>query len=288
VNEPDRPMDRAHLWREPALSNMELLHATFVTHAFGRHAHDEFAIGIIEQGTQIFSYRGEHRLATIGSVVVIEPDEIHTGHAATDEGYRYRMLYPDPQWIQQARAQIAGRNSSLPHFPAPIVSDASLASAIRDLHRTLERPSSRLAREVLFLSVLTNLVERYSVDPPTPSPTRPEHAATRLARDFIEGQYADDLSLDALASLVGLSPYHFLRVFRREIGLPPHAYLDQTRVRHAKRLLAEGTAIADVAALTGFADQSHLTRRFKRLVGVTPGQYQRGSKNLQDSRVHES
>lgn len=102
------------------------------------------------------------------------------------------------------------------------------------------------------------------------------------AREFLEANAEQDVSLVRLAAVAGLSPFHLVRVFREAVGLPPHAYLDQVRVERAKGLLSAGLPIARAAAEAGFADQSHLTRRFKRLVGVTPGQYRAGSKNVQD------
>ncbi len=81
------------------------------------------------------------------------------------------------------------------------------------------------------------------------------------------------MTLSELAHLVGLSPFYVLRVFEQEVGLPPHAYLESVRIRRAQRLLVCGTPIAQVVGDLGFSTQSHFTHRFKRLLGVTPGQY---------------
>jgi AraC-like DNA-binding protein len=104
-------------------------------------------------------------------------------------------------------------------------------------------------------------------------------------RAYLEAHYAANVSLEQLAALTNFSSFHLVRVFRTAIGLPPHAYLTQVRLRHAKRLLAAGLPIAQVAAEIGFTDQSHLARHFKQLAGVTPGQYAQGRKNVQDT-VH--
>ncbi|MDY6953262.1 MAG: AraC family transcriptional regulator, partial [Thermodesulfobacteriota bacterium] len=102
-----------------------------------------------------------------------------------------------------------------------------------------------------------------------------ERKRVKRAREYMEAHFHEDISLHQLASLAHLSPFHFVRVFRKELGLPPHAYLTQVRVNRAKALLAKGSKIADTAFDTGFADQSHLTRHFKRITGVTPGQYRK-------------
>ena len=120
---------------------------------------------------------------------------------------------------------------------------------------------------------MAQFVLRHADDRPLTPALRPERESVRRAREYIEQRYADNILLDDLARAVNQSPFHLLRVFRAEVGLPPHAYLTQVRVRHAKRLLASGLSIAEAAALTGFSDQSHLTRHFKRLIGMTPGQF---------------
>src|SRR5205085_7810988 len=112
-----------------------------------------------------------------------------------------------------------------------------------------------------------------------------DRQAVNRAREYLAEHYAENVSLNRLAAIAGLSPFHFSRLFSEQFGLPPHAFQTQLRVLWAKALLLQGWPIPHVASQTGFADQSHLTRHFKRLVGVPPGQYQSGSKNVQDAAL---
>jgi transcriptional regulator GlxA family with amidase domain len=132
------------------------------------------------------------------------------------------------------------------------------------------------------LETFVAMIARHADIRGAPRPFGREHAAVRRIRDYIEAHYDQDISLTGLAALVSLSPYHVARVFRAEVGLPPHGYLESVRIRRAQRLLAAGMPPAAVACATGFADQSHLTHRFKRLIGVTPGRYARQRKIVQD------
>jgi AraC-like DNA-binding protein len=100
-----------------------------------------------------------------------------------------------------------------------------------------------------------------------------EKHAIRQARQYIEGHFAENVSLQALAQHVSLSPYYLLRAFRAEVGMPPYAYLESVRIRHTQRLIKAGLPLAEVAAEVGFSSQSHMTRQFKKIIGVTPGQY---------------
>ena len=268
------PMEKAKFWRDAQLKNLELLRATYVTHTFAPHFHEGFAIGVIQAGVETFSYRKKQYFSAPGALVLINPGEIHTGEAAVAEGWTYRMLYPDAAILQQAASEVAGPQRDVPFFPAPVVYDAPMAQLMLKLHLALEdEAASVLERESLLLWTLGQLIVRHADDRPASQRLQVERAAVQAARDYLDAHYAGDVSLDTLAAQVNLSPFYLLRVFKQEMGLSPHAYLTQTRIWRARKLLLAGFPIADVAAQTGFADQSHLTRRFKRIVGVTPGQY---------------
>lgn len=275
-----RPAEEiATFWRDPALHNLELLHAHYVTHSFAPHAHEGFAIGVIERGAERFAYRRANHIAPAGSIVVINPGEMHTGAALLPDGWSYRMLYPDAQVLQAVASEMSGRHRDIPFFAEPVIDDPDLAALILKAHTLLEMPSTPLERESRLLPVLAHLIERHADAHPSRPQRQPRAQpapAVWRVRDYLAEHYADAVTLDELAALAGLSPFHLLRTFSAAVGMPPHVYLTQVRVARAKNLLAVGLPIAEVAALTGFVDQSHLTRHFKRTVGVAPGQYVRG------------
>lgn len=273
--------EQAKYWLDPALGNLEMLRASFVTHAFAPHAHDGFAIGVIEAGAETFQYRGELRVAPAGSLVLINPGEMHTGEALNDAGWRYRMLYPSAEWMQLAASELAGKHVCVPFFAQPVANDAQVARLLLSLHASLEGESAQLERESRLLWTLAQLVARHADLRPAIHPLRPEHDAARRIRNHLQQHLAENVTLDDLSRLVNMSAYHLLRVFRETAGLPPHSYLTQLRVARAKVLLAEGMPIAEVSTNVGFTDQSHLNRHFKRIVGVTPGQFVAGADSTQ-------
>ena len=274
----DDARERATLWRDPALGGMELLRARFVTHAFARHAHEGFAIGVVERGGDRFHWRGAAHTAPAGGLVLLNPAEPHDGQAATAGGWSYRMLYPAADLLRRAASEIAGRPRDVPFFSTPVAHDLTLARLLLRLHTLLERDAAigTLEREARFLDAMVRLIARHADDRPPPQTARPAHQAVARAKDFLDDAFPDDISLDRLAQVAGLSRFHLLRVFRAEVGLPPHAYLTHVRVTRAKALLAAGHPPAAAAQAVGFADQSHLTRHFKRAVGVPPARYARG------------
>jgi AraC-like DNA-binding protein len=271
--------ETSKFWHAQDIGNVELLRATYITHTFSRHVHEGFAIGVIERGAETFFYRGATHVAPAGTVVVINPGEVHTGEAIDEEGWSYRMLYPEVALLRQAASEASGRARGIPFFPNPVIRDDYLAGLIRNLHFILEKSDSALERQSHFLETFIQLVLRHADNGPVLSPLAGAHPGIDQARAFLEANYTQNVSLEQLSGLAGVSSFHLTRLFREAVGLPPHAYLNQVRIFHAKKLLTLGQPIAEVAFETGFADQSHLNRHFKRIVGVTPGQY---SKNVQD------
>jgi AraC-like DNA-binding protein len=268
--------EHVQFWRDPALQNLEVLQARYITHAFSRHTHEGYAIGVIEAGVETFSYRGSQHRAAAGSLVIIHPGEVHTGQAGAPDGWVYRMLYPEVALVQSVLAE----NSAIavPYFQ-PILRDAALVKQFRALHQTLGQSDSPLERESQFLAFIASLVRRYGDTQIGDRAFRSQldQALIPRVQRYLNDHIAQRVSLAELAQISGLPPLKLLRLFRQATGLPPHAYLIQLRVNQAKRLLAAGLPLVQVALDTGFADQSHLHRHFKRLVGVTPGQYAQGA-----------
>jgi AraC-like DNA-binding protein len=273
----DGARERAIYWRAEDLGNLDLLRATFVKHAFARHTHEGFALGVIDRGAEAFRYRGATHRAPAGSVVLINPGEAHTGQAAVAGGWSYSMLYPDGDLLRTVATELAGRERAVPYFIEPVVHDPPLATLLRRLHVLLERSDATLERESQLLAVFAYLLVRHAAERQEPYAVGSEPGRVALARSYLEAHLEENVNLDELARLTNLSPFHLLRLFQRETGLPPHAYLTQVRVSRAKHLLTAGMPLPQVAQASGFSDQSHLTRHFKRLVGVTPGRYANGS-----------
>ncbi|MEM9214860.1 MAG: AraC family transcriptional regulator [Cyanobacteria bacterium P01_F01_bin.150] len=272
------PHEHVKFWRDPVLRDLEMLHATYVTYSFSRHAHEGFGIAIVESGAMEFEYEGETYIAPPGSVVVTQPGAIHTGGAVLETGWTYRTLLPAADWLQQAATELAERPTGIPYFASPLIHDKRLNRLLNTLHRSLETMPSPLERESRFLWGMAQLIQGHASDRPWVKPIGQENATVKRIQEYLIENYHANISLDELANLVSLKPLRLLRTFRKQVGLPPHAYLNQVRVHQAKRLMAAGWSITDTALETGFTDQSHLHRHFKKMVGVTPGQYIQGCK----------
>lgn len=264
-------VDDVRYWRHPAVSGVDLIRAHYLRHRFGRHSHDTFAIGVAVVGVEELWLGGSVQRVLPGGVVMINPGVVHTGSAAADDGWGYRAFYPDVAVV----AEVAG--TADPWFTEQVVYDARAAEVVVAAHRAAES-ADRLAASSLLGQALTVLLRGYGGRqvPPPASGGRDVEAA----REILHERLADPPSLAELAAEVGTGQFALLRAFRARHGLPPHAYLNQLRVRRACALLDLGTPVARTAVEVGFTDQSHLARHFRRIVGVSPGHYRR--KNVQD------
>lgn len=275
--------EKARFWCIQNLDNLELLHATCITYASARHTHETFAIGVIEQGAVELIHKGTKYIASKGSIVVINPDDAHACNTAVEEGYSQCMMYPSVTLLQQVTSEMTSQKQTTLSFSTPVIQDHQLAQQIYSLRHSLYISTCQLEWIANFCGTLTRLINLYANEHITLKRIGTERQAVKQVKEYLEAHYTDNVLLEQLAHITNLSPFHLTRVFCHEVGLPPHAYLTQVRVLQAKKLLCQGLAIAQAALETGFTHQSHLNKHFKRIVGVTPKQYQAMSKNVQDA-----
>jgi AraC-like DNA-binding protein len=270
---------RYYRWDE--FASVEALHARFVSHRYSRHVHDYFVIGLVEDGAQSYWYRGAQHVTPPGQIFVVNPDEPHTGEAASPEGYTYRTLYPRADYLARV-ADDVGKRPSLPFLKGAVLCDPLLATMLSSFHKCLAEAAPKVESESFLLEALARLIAKHADPQATPRPAGRERLAVRKACEYMEANFGENVSMSKLADLVSLSPYYFARTFEREIGLPPHSYLEGVRIRKVREFLDQGEPLISVALSAGYSDQSHLTRRFKRFLGITPGQYVKESKIRQD------
>lgn len=265
----------ARYWQHGAVEGVDLLRARYVTHRYGRHSHETYTFGLIEAGIEEFDYGTTVQRAGPGAVALLNPDVVHTGHAATPDGWAYRVLYPQVSVVTDIAAELGWPNGT-PRFPETVLYDSATAVLLRSAHRAAEH-GDQLASSTLLRNALARLLRAHAAAAPATGGEAliRAPAAVGAVRDLLAERLIEPPSLAELAALTGHSQFSLLRAFRQATGLPPHAYLNQLRVRRARQLLDDGLPAAEVAVTTGFADQAHLTRHFKRVVGVPPAAYQR-------------
>jgi AraC-like DNA-binding protein len=264
-------------------SGIETLRAHFQGHAYDPHWHDSYLVGVTEQGVQQFHCRQQRHASTPGQVFMLEPGELHDGDAPGAEGFTYRMLYLDPQWIAR---ELTSLFEDAPDgfqlgFSSTLVGDPRLANATAVAFCALHHQAPRIVRQSALDDLLERLTGQFrwrlrrNHDPRLP-------LVALRAREYLHANFRRDLGLDELAQACGVDRFRLTRAFKAAFGLPPHAYLVQLRLALARRLLASGAWPAEVASYLGFADQSHLGRWFLRAYGLTPSTYRKRCTDLPD------
>ena len=244
---------------------------------FGKHSHATFGLGLIERGAQSSASGRGPVEAYAGDVIACNPGEVHDGHPIGGGSRRWRMVYAEPEVFAALTGTASVVDASRVELTRPVTSDARLTQAVRRLfkalddwlacgdHRTVD--SESMACEESFVRASALLL----FCPAKPFGHGDVPIEVRRAHDHLASALLAPPSLTELAVASGLSKYQLLRRFEAAYGLPPHRWLMQRRVEVARGLIGGGTSIVDAATISGFADQSHLTRHFTRQLGFTPG-----------------
>ncbi len=256
-----------------------LMAASFRAEAFSPHSHDGYAVGFTTHGVQVFSYRGETRQTVTRRAYVLHPDERHDGRPGTAEGFGCRTAYIDPLLIRDALG-----NAPLPFLADPVVDDPRVIAAIRALvaeagEVPIADPLWRTSRVGALADALCAAGNSTSNEPRHRPPPL-DLPALKRARTVLEEEVETPVSAGRLEAICGLSRWELARQFRRAFGVSPYRFHLSRRIDAAARLIRAGTPLADAAAATGFADQAHFTRQFRRAHGLSPGHWRR----LTDSR----
>jgi AraC-like DNA-binding protein len=267
--------NQVKLWRSKQIQGLDVLRAGYKHHSFRRHIHETYVIGVIEQGAVKNDYRGSMHTATTNDIILVNPGEVHTGQTVEEVPWEYRAMYPPAELLSDIVSQLDKYQAETANFISCRISNRPLAKMLQYFLLKMEKEDDSLELQTLFLDTISQLIVRHSDRRFQLRSAGKEHLAVKQTKDYILENFFKNISLKELSEVAYLSPFHLLRVFRKEIGLPPHEFLLNVRIEKSKTLLNEGHSITQVSYDTGFADQSHFSRCFKQIVGVPPGQYQR-------------
>jgi AraC-like DNA-binding protein len=234
------------------------------------HRHDTYAVGATVSGVQTFWFRGERRTSLAGDVLVIHPDERHDGANGDERPLLYDMLYVSPSALA-ATAAARRRGWSPPFIDDGVRKSRSIRAIVGEAFREFPRALEDLETADLLVR-LAQALEREGGGRDAARRAIDWKAVTQ-ARDLLEDDGRRPVTAERLESATGLSRYSLARQYRLAFSMSPHQYLLGLRIRQARRLIASGASLAEVALDCGFADQSHLTRHFLRRIGLTPGQF---------------
>jgi AraC-like DNA-binding protein len=258
------PGCRVEAWAPRVDGIAEVFHARIIDYGYPPHCHDTWTVLIVDGGAISYDLDTRSHAAMGQTVAVLPPGVIHNGRPAPGApGFTKRVLYLDAGVVP---GELVG--AAVDHTG---IEDAELRAALAALHRSLTLDEDVLDGESR-LSLIRDRIIRH-LDPAATERSRPERRSAKRLRSMLDEHVTTDLRLDDAATLLGRSKAHLIRSFTSEYGVSPHAYVVGRRIERARHLLLAGATPADVAAITGFYDQSHLTRHFKRHTSTTPAAY---------------
>jgi AraC-like DNA-binding protein len=261
------------MWRPEGAPRLLLMEGR--TSSYAIEPRGEYVFGIVEDRPMRSRRGGERRVVEPGQLVAWDPTHAHAGAARDDEPWRSRLMVVEVGDLHGLAADEERDPLVDVEFPDPVVSDPAVVMGFRELHKALDRSATRLECEERLAEWLGDLVDRRGLRKPLADPQPRDRRALRLAMGYLADNPTRNVGLDELAAAAGIGKFRLIRLFRAHTGLPPHSLQLAHRVRAARRLIEAGHPIAEVAAKTGFADQSHLHRHFERSLGITPGEYRR-------------
>jgi AraC-like DNA-binding protein len=271
--------------RDADLEGLEVCRVVASNHVFPNHAHDGiYAIGLMENGGSWCLGTGrEDAFVGTGQIALINPGQVHSGVPVQQRHITYTMIYVGLDRFVDLARDVCEASDILPEFKRIVVPDAPLFAMLAHLSRLVDKPGRRLQKQSVALEAFAHLVSAYGGVRAPARRTGRQRRAVRRAKEFLSANLEARLSLEEVAAAVGLSRYHFLRIFKQETGLPPHLYRVQRRIDAAQQLLKNGVPFSEVALATGFTDQSHFTNKFRQFIGATPSQYLSGNSMLKNS-----
>ncbi|MER9828979.1 AraC family ligand binding domain-containing protein [Mesorhizobium sp. M0134] len=261
-------------WRHPCFPDLGLFEARFTRHRYDLHTHPTYVIALITSGCERIRIGRKSVLAPAGTIAVVNPEEWHDGERGADEGWAYRTFYPSVPMMTALTREL-GRDGA-PVFSRATIEDSSLAAALMAAHQGSTSPDTMTA-ETSLLVALRRLIVRHGDSSGQAEEIESSGSQRRfsLYRDLVESELGSQLDLKRLAGAAGVTRFQVIRDFNKAIGLTPAAYIRDRRLRRASALIEQGFGLADAAIAAGFADQSHLSRTFRAMHGMTPGMFRR-------------
>lgn len=252
---------------------LEAYHFEGIMQKFPNHFHEYYVIGFIESGHRYLSCKNKEYTIEPGDLLLFNPGDNHTCEQCDGRTLDYRCINIQRETMSRAVFEITGE-SYLPYFTEQVVFHSELVPLLKELHLMIMQEEKDFRKEEFFYFLLEQLIEEYT-DQEIPLPKLEKNTENEAVCEFLKQNYMNNITLNDLSKLTGLSKYYLLRSFTKQEGISPYSYLITLRINMAKKLLEQGASPIDAALRTGFADQSHFSNFFKKQIGLTPRQYMR-------------
>ena len=268
-----RPKTNVRYYRDSALPGIDVCRVVKSHHHFPAHFHDDlYIVSMITSGHCYCLGKGrQEEVSGPGTVTLLNPGQIHTGAPVGDGPLDYALCYFSLKAMADLTSDFLPGNCT--EFTAAILKEPLIGGGLQRLFTTMMESHDSLEKEAVLVSTLHLILSRYGLKGKPAKANRMVRHPVKEAKQLLASDLDQKLSLARVAASVGLSRFHFMRIFKENTGISPHLYRTLKRLESAKILLSRGALPAQVAFETGFSDQSHFSNTFRRYIGATPKQY---------------
>lgn len=273
INQVDSGCATPKFWRDAQLPFIEARSiADGRKVCYARHSHEIFSIGAITSGCCNYLHEKTSHSISAGTVVLMNPGDVHACNPVDDQPWSYVMLYVDTHWLAGIQHGFDADASGVFHLVAATHTQSpALFKGLTALYAQLVDPRLEVLAKheaaILFFSAMQQELGG------SVALRKPTNARVERAGEYIDEHFLRTIRLQDICEAASLSEAYLIRAFEQRYHMTPHAYLINRRIQHAQAQLREGALIADIAQQTGFADQAHFQRVFKKHLAATPGQY---------------
>ncbi|WP_417698632.1 AraC family transcriptional regulator [Psychromonas sp.] len=257
------------------LPGVSCLRSKMVEFCYSKHAHEEYSIGVTKKGKQEFFTNGSYECCTPGNIMLFTPEQVHDGSSSDGQILEYDMLYIHPYTLEKMMDALGEKVSYRKKVKQSIFKDLELSNKIVKASSLIrDSKLSIIEEENLILDIANSMLRIQNIQENSNISRNRKDSILLKAQDYILSYFDKNISIDDICKEIGISKYHFIRLFNQHFGMTPHQFIINTRLNNVKSALHSNTPVNAVAFDFGFSDISHMNRFFKKAYGITPKQYQ--------------
>ena len=267
------------IFKNNAMPHIELRYAKPIRGCSKSHTHEMITISAIENGKVDLILLDEHKEMSPGKISVLNPNRAHCVEVLDTDCYGDYVLHVDTKWCTELQQGLFNHKNNFSPFRFPIIEDFKIYSKYIDLCNELLDNNTILEKEEKLIEFMTNILIYDNSHTINSNNSKLEaesnkNEISKQIKSYIDNNFLNEITLKDISLKFHLSVVHILRLFKKEYQLPIHSYILNKKVHKARELLSENISLIDVAQESGFYDQSHFHKSFKRVFSISPKEYQ--------------
>ncbi|TIH20139.1 AraC family transcriptional regulator [Marinifilum sp. JC120] len=264
-----------------SIPDVTLVEASGIANRFPRHVHTSFIFSLIDRGERKVSINSQTYSYRAGEMCILPPGTPHSCESISGNKFgphSYRSLCVSASYLQKLAEEISGKSCMEPHFDPEVIYIDFEQNSFNELFALQKTKGTVLEKQAALNTFLYHAIEHLSTRKLIPEKTGPQHEALDRVKEYIDKNFKNKMTLHNLADTGCISPFHLQKLFVKKYGISPQEHIISSRILEAKTRIQSGESLTEAALNSGFSDQSHFSRHFKRVIGISPGRFLRENK----------